>query len=356
MRLLRIDAIQDETYIFGFNGCPHYFLKTTLPDNLTVYRTNPDKDIEETSLPFAKDEDEFRIFTQGGSAAYGEPSDPEGSFSHWPSLRLNAIDPDRHYRVVNCARREFGSVRVKRIFDEIVDYDPDLVIVYFGNNEQMDYLFHRIKINIEIRPWLRKIKHVFDHSYIFRMAFHTLVKKKITSFGARNIDNALSSDAFDENVLSSNVEFLKQRREILDSEHGGLWISRLDSIDFSSMENLEEIFQELNCMDTWPDKFRSIFEGTIEGMISQSRKKEIPIMFLTLSRNFYYNRDARLLFQRYDDTNRILKRVCEAEQVPFLETLPLLMEHFQSEIGFNAFMDIVHPTLRTNQILARGIV
>jgi len=356
VRFLRIDAIQDETYFFGFNGCPPYFLKTTTPDNHTVYRTNPDKDIEETSFPCTKEKDEFRIFALGGSAAYGEPFGPEGSFSHWLALRLNAIDADRHYRVVNCARRGFGSVRVKRIFDEIIDYDPDLVIIYFGNNEQRDYLFHRIEINIEILPWLRTIKRWFDHSYIFRMAFHTLFKKKITSFGARNIDNALSSDTFDENVFSSNVQFLMERREILDSEHGGLWVSRLDSTDLTSMENLEEIFHVLYWTDRWPDKFQRIFEGTIEGMISQSRKKNIPIMFLTRSRNFYYNRDARLLFQRYDDANRIINRVCKSEQIPVLETLPLLMEHFQSEIGFNAFMDIVHPTLLTNQIFARGIV
>jgi hypothetical protein len=356
VRLLRIDAIQDETYFFGFNGCPPYFLKTTTTDNHTVYRTNPEKDIEETSFPRAKDVNEFRIFTLGGSAAYGEPFGPEGSFSHWLSLRLNAIDPNRLYRVVNCARRGFGSVRVKRIFNEIIEYDPDLVIVYFGNNEQRDYLFHRIEINIEIRPWLRTIKRVLDHSFIFRMAFHTLFKKKITSFGAQNIDNTLSLSAFDENVFSSNVQFLMERTEILDSEHGGSWVSRLDSTDLSSMENLEEVFQVLNWTDRWPDKFRHIFTCTVEGMISQSRRKNVPIMFLTRSRNFYYNRDARLLFQRYDDANRIIKRVCESEQIPVLETLPLLMEHFQSEIGFNAFMDIVHPTLLTNQILARGIV
>jgi hypothetical protein len=356
VRLLSIDVIQDEPYFFGFNGCPEYFLQKT-QDSILTYHTNPDKDIEKTSFPLKKSANDFRIFTLGGSAAYGEPFGPEGSFSRWLQDRLNTLNPSTNYQVINCARRGFGSVRVLNIFDEIIEYQPDLVLIYFGNNEYRDYLFHRIEINIDIQPLFRKIKFILDHSHIFRMFFHTFFKKKLTSFGAESINNVIDDNTFNEAVFSQNLSFLEDRRRILDVTHGGHWISKLDSTTLTKLnsDSLMNLINTLNWMDIWPDKFQYIFNKNINTMIEKAKGKNIPILFLTRARNFYYNHDARLLFEKFDDANQIIIQTCRENDIRFFETLSVLKNHYNDEIGFNAFVDIVHPTLATNQIIANKI-
>ena len=357
VRFLSMDVIQDEPYFFGFNGRPEYFLQKTTQDDGTIYYTNPEKDIEKTTFPRQKSADDFRIFTLGGSAAYGEPFGPEGSFSRWLKDRLNALNPSTNYQVINCARRGFGSVRVKNIFDEIIDYQPDLILIYFGNNEYRDYLFHRIEINIEIRSFFRKIKFILDHSHIFRMFFHTFFKKELTSFGAESINNVIDDDSFNKAVFSQNVSFLEDRRKILDIDHGGHWISKLDSANLSNLhaDSIRHLINTLNWMDIWPDKFQIIFNKNIVTMVKKAKIRNIPILFLTRARNFYYNNDARLIFDKFDDANQIIIQTCRENDIPFLNTLSFLKGHYNDDIGFNAFVDIVHPTLATNQIIAEKI-
>ena len=356
VRLLRIPALQDEAYFFGFYGCPKYFEKIENENGEIVYTTNPDKDIQLTSFPVHKPENAYRIFTLGGSAAYGEPFGPEGSFSRWLQDRLSFFYPEKQFEVVNCARRGFGSVRVRNIFDEVVGYDPDLIVVYFGNNEDRDYRFHRIEINIEIRPFFKTVKYVKDHSHIFRMLFHLFFKKHTTSFGAENIREVTHQGQYDEDIFSKHVKSVLSSRRRLDVGHGGEWVSKLDPNDPFGDEDFDEVFRQLNGRNELPEKFTMIFERNVKHMVAKCREKRVPILFLTRGRNLYFNRDDRLLFDRYDAANGVIRKVCTEERVPFVETLRALLRSFHDEIGYNAFIDDVHPTMRAHQVMAKEIV
>jgi hypothetical protein len=127
VHLLKIPAIEDETYFFGFTGSPKYCKKIKTANHEIEYTVNPKKDIAPASFAAHKKENEFRIFTLGGSATYGEPYGSKGAFSHWLEKRLQVLDPSTTYQVINCGRRGFGSLRVKTIFNEIVHYDPSLL-------------------------------------------------------------------------------------------------------------------------------------------------------------------------------------------------------------------------------------
>ena len=356
VRLLRISALQDEAYFFGFYGCPRYFNKIQKESGEWVYATNPDKDIQLTSFPVRKPENAYRIFTLGGSAAYGEPFGPEGSFSRWLRDRLNVYYPERRFEVINCARRGFGSVRVRNIFDEIVGYDPDLIVVYFGNNEERDYRFHRIEINVEIRPFFKSVKRIMDHSYIFRMPFHLFFKKHITSFGAEDIQDVVRQNGFDEHVFSKHVQSVYNSRRRLDAGHGGLWVTKLDPTHPTEDEDFGEVFKQLNGRNELPEKFTMIFELNVRHIVEKCRKKGVPVLFLTRVRNLYYNRDDRLLFDRFDAANGVLRKVCTEKSIPLVETLSALLRSLHDEIGYNAFIDDVHPTMSAHQIMAKEIV
>lgn len=81
-----------------------------------------------------KPKDVYRIFVIGGSAARGTP-DPRFGFGRILGVMLEEAYPDRRFEVVNTAIVAINSHVVMRIAEECVDYDPDLFVIYMGNNE-----------------------------------------------------------------------------------------------------------------------------------------------------------------------------------------------------------------------------
>ncbi len=352
VRLLHIPALQDEPYFFGFSGCPAYFLQFR-EGGITHYRTNPDKDIELTEFRIPKPHEAYRIFVLGGSAVWGEPYGPEGSFARWLRERLRRTYPGKEIEVINCGRRGFGSVRVRHLFDEIIRYEPDLVVVYFGNNEIRDDRFHHNEINIEIRPFLRVTKRVLDHSFIFRMIFYVFFKNKTTSHGAEAVKQVTGQEAFMESAFLPHVEKIERLRRMLDVRYGGDFAGlRASGADSAGRAPFNGDFPvEIE----WLSKFQSIFDRNVRHMIRASRERKAGLLMLTRSVNCYYNREYREYFEAHDDAGRLVADACAATDTPLIFTLPVLLRAFGEEIGYNAFTDNVHPTLAGNQAIAREI-
>ncbi|UCE86431.1 MAG: tetratricopeptide repeat protein [Deltaproteobacteria bacterium] len=98
----------------------------------------------------------FRVFLLGGSAAGGWPFDFSGSEHTIAQLlrrKLEMLLPDRQVEVVDAAGGTYASHRVRFVFDEIIDYEPDLVLVYSGNNEFLEHFVFRPRLPPE--PWSR---------------------------------------------------------------------------------------------------------------------------------------------------------------------------------------------------------
>lgn len=81
---------------------------------------------------------EFRIFALGGSTVQGRPYATETSFTSWLELSLQAAAPKRSWSVINCGGVSYASYRVAAILDEVLAYEPDLVILYTGHNEFLE--------------------------------------------------------------------------------------------------------------------------------------------------------------------------------------------------------------------------
>ncbi|MGY8746987.1 MAG: tetratricopeptide repeat protein [Pirellulales bacterium] len=92
----------------------------------------------EAKFPAAKANNEFRIFCIGGSTVQGRPFAPDTSFSKWLQLRLEKLDSNKKWTVVNCGGVSYASYRLVPIVDEILDYGPDLIILYTGQNEFLE--------------------------------------------------------------------------------------------------------------------------------------------------------------------------------------------------------------------------
>ncbi len=85
-----------------------------------------------------KPPDTFRIFALGGSTTQGEPYSTETAFPRWVGEVFQQADPDHHYEVINCGGLSYASYRVLAILREVLQYDPDLILLYTGHNEFLE--------------------------------------------------------------------------------------------------------------------------------------------------------------------------------------------------------------------------
>ena len=77
----------------------------------------------------------YRIFVQGGSTAAGFPYGHGGAFSRMLEQRLQATFPETAIEVVNVSLDATNSYTLRDLVPEILEQDPDAILLYAGHNE-----------------------------------------------------------------------------------------------------------------------------------------------------------------------------------------------------------------------------
>ncbi|HEX2164971.1 MAG TPA: tetratricopeptide repeat protein, partial [Thermoanaerobaculia bacterium] len=132
-------ALYDDPFV-GFAPGSDLFEARTLADGTRLWATRPEKlaFFNRQQFPYEKAEGTYRVFTVGGSTAYGSPYDDHVSFSRWLERYLAAADPSRRWEVINAGAQSYASYRVALLMQELVRYEPDLFVVYSGHNEFLE--------------------------------------------------------------------------------------------------------------------------------------------------------------------------------------------------------------------------
>ncbi|XHR97276.1 hypothetical protein ACFJIV_11835 [Mucilaginibacter sp. UC70_90] len=77
----------------------------------------------------------FRIFVLGESTTAGYPYLHNGSFHRWLQYRLMHTYPDINFEVVNVSLTAVNSYTVLDFGKQVVNYQPDAILIYTGHNE-----------------------------------------------------------------------------------------------------------------------------------------------------------------------------------------------------------------------------
>ena len=157
---------EDDPYV-GFTSYIPLFVETKGPDQETVMATAPSKRQFFNHQEFLKEKPEgvYRVFCLGGSTTYGRPYSDRTSFGGWLRELLPAADPTRKWEVINCGGISYASYRVAVLMEELVQYDPDLFIIYSAHNE---FLERRTYENIlDKPPLIRNVVAVLARSRIY---------------------------------------------------------------------------------------------------------------------------------------------------------------------------------------------
>ena len=86
------------------------------------------------ALEYEKPDDVVRVFVLGGSAAQGDP-DPSFSCARILEVLLPEAWPGVRFEVVDAAVTAIDSSVVREIAKDVLELDPDILVIYAGNNE-----------------------------------------------------------------------------------------------------------------------------------------------------------------------------------------------------------------------------
>jgi len=142
--ILIIGSLEAGLRLVGYGYNPHLLIHCQGP-NYNFWRDNPEftvpffsKSFARSALPinvpYTKAQGAYRIFVLGESACAGYPI-PEFSFSRILSVMLNDSFPDINIEVINVSNVAINSHVILTMTKELLQYKPDMLIVYMGNNE-----------------------------------------------------------------------------------------------------------------------------------------------------------------------------------------------------------------------------
>lgn len=157
----------------GYGHSPHLFRKAESASGETIWRENrwvtapyfPASLVRRPPpirLPEKKAAGTTRVFILGSSAAMGDP-EPAFSLARVLEVMLHDAYPERRFEVVNAAITAINSHVVRGLAEDCAELEPDLFIVYEGNNEVIGPFgpagvlapFLRSEGAIRIAAWLK---------------------------------------------------------------------------------------------------------------------------------------------------------------------------------------------------------
>lgn len=134
-----ISSTQDP--FVGFAGNVRLYAQGQGPSDSAEYMTTRPSKLNWfnfQSFPKKKPTGTKRIVCLGGSTTFGRPFSDVSSYSGWLRQLLKRVDPDTNWEVINAGGVSYASYRVASIMEEMIEYEPDLFVVYSVHNEFLE--------------------------------------------------------------------------------------------------------------------------------------------------------------------------------------------------------------------------
>lgn len=171
----------------------NYFVKFKNTSGQYLYRSQRSATVDEM-FSEKKPEKTRRVFIVGESTAY--------NFGLSKNLflgRLNELMPGLTFEVINCGTRGYDSQRILPIVRELVNYSPDLIVLFLGNNEMYG--------SVSYDPWLSGAfgRTIYERSWTGRILHDTFKNRFVIEKGIED-----NNEEFKEN-LSGIIECIEKR-------------------------------------------------------------------------------------------------------------------------------------------------
>jgi tetratricopeptide (TPR) repeat protein len=339
----------------------------------------------------------YRIISLGSSTTNGGPFGNPGAFSRWLEVMLSAADDYRKYEVINLGQYGFPLSEIKELEKQSLAANPDLYIIYAGNNE---FLYWRSQAHAWTFPgWTLWLNYWLEQTYTIKF-WNSIFK----------IDSQAQGPSFglDPGAMRAHAAYFFRhflKRSQWDRQH-------VDWVRTQYHSNLEEMIAmahqsgarvilctvAVNLRDYVP--YGSYHrEGMSEAelkrwdMLMEQGKKEFAAGDFAAARNSFFTAvqldpsaaesnfdlahcllklgqseesypyfQAAALFnpardQVGSDLNQIIREVARRHHLPLADIeLQFRKKSREGVPGDDLFLDSVHPTLEGHQIIAQALL
>ena len=379
----------------GFQGSAPLFEAVETESGALEYRTAPSKwsYFNQQSFAAEKGENIFRIFALGGSTTFGRPYDWRVAFPQWLQLQLQAADPNTEYQVINAGGVSYASYRVAVLMQELVAYEPDLLIVLTGHNE---FLEERSYGDLRTNSPLQKVwRSTLSRTRTANLMRSLLVKPKpISQTNTLKTEVSAKLDVWNGMKAYHRDDLLKQqvtdhfrfniRRMIRMAKDSGVpvvFVTPTSNVkDFSPFKSEHGANLSPSQREAFQDQFlrgKSLMEqgrhsdalAVLEAAVAldpRHAEGQFLLARALLKTGHLERAKTHFLAAKEEDVcplrnleamNRILDQVTGEEKVPLVDWDSHLKALSQARgegglLGWETFLDHVHPRIEAHQGLA----
>lgn len=157
------DWERHDPYAGFVSHIPHFVRRNDAPNALRIVVADSKKRVlNPISFAPAKPPQTVRIVALGGSTTFGRPFFDQTSFAGWLRLWLPKAAPTQQWEVINAGAISYASYRVAGLMEEVAQFQPDLFIIYTGQNE---FLERRTYDDLLRQPsWTRQAAALASHT------------------------------------------------------------------------------------------------------------------------------------------------------------------------------------------------
>lgn len=298
-----------------------------------------------------KKENSYRVFVLGGSSAAGYPYMPVGSFSRYIRKRLELVYPNTNIEVINLGLTAVNSYTIRDFVPDILEQQPDLIIVYAGHNEYYGALgvgsmesLGRVRFVVNMLLDLNGYKTVELLRNFIKSVISVLIPKEKPERG--------------ETLMSR----MAQEKHIpYESDLFNLGIEQFegnirDLIEMVKEENVPLIISTLSCNIKDLPPFVSKSTKSLPSALSiyNSAVNELENGNLELANSlFRKSKDLDMLrFRAPERINEVINSLGVEYNIPVVNIDSVFASASLSNIvGNNLFIDHLHPSLEGYQLI-----
>jgi tetratricopeptide (TPR) repeat protein len=377
------------------NGKQYYTLNPSVK-NRYFSRINFSPDPSPEYFLVTKPPGTYRIFCLGGSTTVGYPYWYNGAFASFLRDRLTTIFPDRSIEVVNLGITATNSFTVLDISNDLMDYAPDLVIVYDGHNEFYGVLGAASNDRVAPARWMTLFYLRMIHLRTFQLAKNSIAEV-LSIFGKSPIDYAnrttmmeqvargknvpLGNDVytnayrvFQANlhdladrlrcrhiplILSTQVSSIRDQNPFISNHSSGISQQHMSQVEQFYRRGLD--FQSNGMMDSAITSFRSGIEldslyadahYRLAQCLDAKGKKQEAYSEYILARDY-----DELRFRTDSKFNDLIRSMDDHQQI-FVADIELKLKALSPDslIGRNLIFEHLHPTSRGHFFMAKEYV
>lgn len=351
--------------LFGYGHDTALFVKD--PDNEAFYVMNPYASaiyFSDTAnatrgnierFPVQKAPGTLRIFVLGESTTAGYPYMHNGSFHRWLLYRLLHTFPDKNIEMINVSLTAVNSYTVLGFGKQVLDYQPDAVLIYAGHNEYYGALgigsTSRIAGNrfiVQSVLWLRRSRLVQS----MEQAIHS-VGAAVSGKATDTRENLMQRMAEEQTIPYRSAAYYAGIRQfyynmdavcrLFHDQKVPVFLSTLVSNEKDQPPLISAAGDDPSTAD---HQFRAGDSAYRAGQFALAKKA------------YGRARESDLLRFRAPDTlNEIIRRLCRtySEEVHLVDTRSLFEEHSPHGIlGKETLLEHVHPNLYGYALLSEA--